>query len=132
MTYSLDFRKKVLQVREKENLSMHEVARRFDVGVASVMRWCNNIEPKKNRNKSATKIDMEALKADIEKYSDAYLKERALRLKVSHNCIWRALRRLNVSYKKNSTASQGRSREAYYILPNSSKVSSRRSSSYSP
>ena len=117
MTYSLDFRKKVLQVREAESLSMQEAAKRFGVGVAGVMRWANNVESKKNRNKPATKINMEALKTDIATHPDGYLKERASRLKVSHNCVWRALKRLNVSYKKNSTASQGRSRRESYILP---------------
>jgi len=96
---------------------MEAVAKRFAVGVASVMRWSKNIAAKTTRNKSATKIDMEALKVDIEKYSDAYLKERAIRLKVSHSCIWHALRRLGVTYKKNSSSSQGRPRQAYYILP---------------
>jgi len=46
MTYSQDFRKKVLQVRTKENLSMVEVAKRFNVALTSVMRWSKNIEAK--------------------------------------------------------------------------------------
>lgn len=117
MTYSLDFRKKVLQVRSKENLSMAKVAKRFDVALTSVMRWSKNIEAKAKRNKPATSIDMEALKLDVQKYPDAYLKERAERLHVSHNCIWHALKRLNITYKKNSTASQGGSRKAFYFLP---------------
>ena len=39
MTYSLDFRLKVLSVRAKDGLSISEVAARFDVGVANVVRW---------------------------------------------------------------------------------------------
>jgi transposase len=108
MTYSIDFRKKVLQVREKENLSIQEVAKRFGVGVASVMRWINKLEPQKNRNKPATKINMDALKEDLKIHPDGYLKERAERLNVSHNCVWRALRRLKITYKKNSTAPQSK------------------------
>jgi transposase len=108
MTYSLDFRKKVLQVRSKENLSMAKVAKRFDVALTSVMRWSKNIEAKAKRNKPPTSIDMEALKLDVQK---------AERLHVSHNCIWHALKRLNITYKKNSTASQGGSRKAFYFLP---------------
>ena len=54
--------------------------------------------------KPATKINMEALKEDLKAYPDGYLKERAERLNVSHNCIWRALKRLKITYKKNSTA----------------------------
>lgn len=66
MTYSIDFRRKVLSVREKEGLTMQEVASRFDVGVASVMRWVKRVVPQKNRHKPATKIDMEALAKDVE------------------------------------------------------------------
>ena len=39
MTYSLDFRQRVLKIKAEEELSMSEVANRFGVGVASVMRW---------------------------------------------------------------------------------------------
>ena len=44
MTYSLDMRKKILKIKVEEGLSMAKVAKRFGVGVASVMRWSNNIE----------------------------------------------------------------------------------------
>ncbi|SFN23657.1 IS630 transposase-related protein, partial [Nitrosomonas communis] len=46
MAYSLDIRRKVLSVREKEGLTIAEVAARFDVGVASVTRWVKNIHRK--------------------------------------------------------------------------------------
>ena len=100
MTYSRDFCNKVLAVRAQENLSMAKVAKRFGVALTSVMRWSNNIESIKKRNKPATKIDMEALKLDVEKYPDAYQYERAERLSVSEGCVFHALKRLNVTYKK--------------------------------
>ncbi|SFJ16889.1 hypothetical protein SAMN05428978_11443, partial [Nitrosomonas sp. Nm34] len=53
MTYPISFRRKVLSVREKENLSIVQVAKRFDVGVASVMRWIKTPDPKTSRNKPA-------------------------------------------------------------------------------
>lgn len=99
MTYSLDMRKKILTIRCEEGLSMAEVAKRFGVGVASVMRWSKNIECIKKRNRS-TKIDMEAIKKDVETYPDAYQSERAGRLGVSEYCVWYALKRLGVTYKK--------------------------------
>ena len=43
MTYSRDFRSKVIKTREIENLSMAKVAKRFGVGLGSVMRWSKNI-----------------------------------------------------------------------------------------
>jgi len=51
MTYSIDFRKKVLEVRNRESLTFKEVSRRFDVGIASVVRWSKKVEPQKTRNK---------------------------------------------------------------------------------
>jgi transposase len=118
MTYSLDFRQKVLAVKEKENLTFAEVARRFDVGLASVVRWCGNIVPQKTRNKPATRINMEALQKDIVTYPDAYQYERAARLGVSGSGIWHALKRLKVTYKKNPCASQSGSRKTLCFLPN--------------
>ena len=117
MTYSLDFRRKVLTIRSAENLSMAETAKRFGVGVTSIMRWVKNPEIKQKRNRPARVLDMEALKKDVERYPDAYLKERAERFNVTYNDIWRALKRLNVTYKKNTSASQSGSRKTVYILP---------------
>ena len=100
MTYSRDFRAKVLFIKEKESLSFAKVAKRFGVGIASVVRWMENIESKKTRNEPTTKLDMEALKKDIELYPDAYQYERANRLNVSRMGIGHALKRLGVTYKK--------------------------------
>jgi len=108
MTYSLDFRRKALSVREKEELTIAEVAARFGVGIASVVRWLKKVEPQRTRNKPATKIDMEALAQDVRDNPDAYQYERATRLGVSQKGIGHALRRLGVTYKKNAAPSQGR------------------------
>lgn len=104
MTYSLDFRRKALDIKNKENLSFEELATRFGVGKSTLVRWCRNLEPQKNRNKPATKIDMEALKQDVELYPDAYQYERAARLGVSKSGIGHALKRLKISNKKNTIA----------------------------
>lgn len=106
MTYSLDFRKKVLEVKEREQLSFEEVAKRFDIrSKNTVFRWTKQLEPCKTRNKPATKINMDDLVDDIELYADAYQYERAQRLGVSKSCVFAALKRLKVSYKKNINAS---------------------------
>ncbi len=115
MTYSSDFRCKVLSVREKEGLTIAEVASRFCVGVASVVRWLKNPEPKRTRNKPATKIDMKALARDVLEHPDAYQYERAQRLGVSEKGVGHALRRIGVSYKKKSTAPKGRRRRTAYL-----------------
>ena len=116
VTYSLDFRMKILSVKEKENLSFRKAAKRFGVGVASLMRWSKNPKPLMTRNKSATKIDMKALKKDIQDNPDSYQYERAQRFGVTQNAIWHAMKRLNVSCKKNSQASKGRRRKEICLL----------------
>ena len=105
MTYSSDFRRKVLSVREQEGLTIAQVAARFCVGVASVTRWLKHPDPQITRDKPSTKIDMAALALDVEAYPDAYQYERARRFGVSVQGMNYALRRLGVSYKKNTGAS---------------------------
>lgn len=115
MTYSYDFRQKVLSVRDKENLTIAQVAARFCVGVASVTRWIKTPHPQRKRNKPATKIDMKALAQDVIDDPDAYQHERAKRLGASVQGINYALRRLGVSYKKKSETSQDKRRRTAYL-----------------
>ncbi len=115
MSYSSDFRHKVLSVRSSEGLTIAQVAARFCVGVASVTRWIKNPDPKRTRNKPATKIDMKALAEDVHEHPDAYQYERAARFNVSVQGINYALRRMGISYKKNAKSSpRGRRRTAYF------------------
>lgn len=100
MTYPAKFRKKLLSVMEKDELTIDEAAERFDVGSASVFRWKTNPEPSLTRNKVASKINMEALKIDVENHPDSFLSERAERFSVSICGIRYALKRLGFSHKK--------------------------------
>ena len=107
MTYSLDFRQKVLAIREQEGLTLAEAAVSFGIGVATVTRWCKRLEPQqRTRTKPATKLDMEVLAQDVKNNPDAYQYERAARLGVSQRAIGNALKCLNVSYKKNTVTSE--------------------------
>lgn len=117
MTYSLDFRLRVLSVKKEKDLSFAETADRFGVGVTSIVRWIKKPEPQTHRQRPATKLNMDALKEDIQLYPDAYQYERAERLGVSAMGIWHALKRLKVTYKKNAQTSQSGSRKACYFLP---------------
>jgi len=107
MTYSLDFRKRLFAVKEEEELTFSEVSKRFHVPMRTLFRWQQRIKPKIKRNKPATKIDMEALKKDVEKYPDRYQYEHAQKFGVTQGAIWFALQRLGISYKKNSISSKG-------------------------
>lgn len=115
MTYSVDFRKKALKIREEEKLSVEAVAICFGVSKASVMRCLIELEPKKTRNKPATKINMDTLKKDVEEHPDSYQYERAERLGVSQSGIYWALKRLDVTYKKNTESPKSRRRKALIV-----------------
>ena len=60
--YQIDFRKKVLDVKRKFNLTIDEVAKRFDISRRSVIRWSKRIELISDRNSPQRKIDLDALK----------------------------------------------------------------------
>ena len=117
--YSMDFRKKVMEVKQREGLSIRAVAARFSISFNTVMSWSKNITPKVIK-RSPRRIDPNVLFQDVQTYPDSYLYERAKRLGVSVSGIHRTLKNLGVTYKKNFSSSQGRSRKAHYLLPKAS------------
>ncbi len=114
MTYSIDFRRKVLSVQKKEKLTNSEVANRFDIGIATLIRWKKRLEVLCRRREN-TKIDAKELLEDVKKYPDSYNYERAIRLNVSTQGIRHALKRLKITYKKNTKSSQSQQRRTAYI-----------------
>lgn len=105
MAYSLDFRKRVFKIKEEEKLTFEQTGKRFCVSIRSLFSWSKKIEPKKTRNKPATKINMDKLREDVKCSPDAYLFERAERFNVSTTGMFYALRRLSITNKKNSKSS---------------------------
>lgn len=103
MSYSIDFRRKVLTIRDREGLSMEQAAQRFGISKQTVYNWTKQLIPCKTRNKPATKINMQALAEDVRRYPDAYQFERAKRLNVSVRGIGYALKRLGITYKKKAS-----------------------------
>ena len=101
MTYSIDFRCQALLIKPRERLSFEATAKRLGVGKISVWRWSKPIEAQRHRHKPATKINMEALKREVEQHPDAYQYERAERLGVSRRGIGYAWKRLGISRKNN-------------------------------
>jgi len=126
MTYSLQYRQRVEEIKESEGLSYADTSRRFRVGVATLFRWKKRIVPCKTRNKPATKINMEALGEDVRKYPDNYQWERAQRFSVTPWAIGVALQRLGVTYKKNSDSPQSRRKRTYKLPAKNKAVRSRR------
>ncbi len=105
MAYSLDFRQQVFKVKQKEQLTFQETSDRFGIPLRTLFRWHDRIEPKTKRNKPSTKIDMEALGKDVEQNPDLFQYERAKKFGVGQSTIYYALKRLNISYKKNAVPS---------------------------
>jgi transposase len=116
MTYSLDFRKKVLKTKANQGLSFEAVAGRFCISKSAVVRWSKNLEGINKRNKPWKKLDKEKFIKDIEEFPDSYSYERANRLGVSTSGIRYAKKRLGITYKKNSKSSKSGSRKKIYIL----------------
>ena len=117
MSYDIKFRQQVLRTREEKGWSFEQAGKHFGVGKQTVYNWSKRVEAVKRRVKPTTKIDMGDLKADIERYPDAYQYERAARFGVSQMGIWYALKRLGVTYKKKSQASESGCRKKIYVLP---------------
>lgn len=102
MTYSLDFRRHVLSVRERECLTIQETSARFSVGVASIVRWLKNPEPKAAREGRPRKINLDLLAQDLRERPDDYQYERAARFGVTPKAIWMALKKLDMTHKKSA------------------------------
>ena len=113
MTYSLDFRQKVFELKEKKGLTFEETSEHFAISIRTLFRWQSKLEPCTTRNKPASKLDMDALANDVETFPDDYQWERGERLGVRQSTIHYALVRLGISYKKNLTASQSKHRTAH-------------------
>ena len=114
--YSLHIRKKIIDIKTKEKLSIREVARRFGISPNTVYKWGKKIEPKGWRKQRDSKIDMKKLEEDVKNDPDAYQYERAKRLEVSQTAVHYGLKRLGVTYKKNIRASKSGQRKARYIF----------------
>ena len=115
MSYSLDFRKQVLKIKERERLSFRKTAKRFGVGSDTLVRWSRNISLKVKRTKPTTKVNMEVLKKDIRLYPDAYHHERARRLECSKSGIYYALKRLKITYKKSTKTFKSERRRTAHL-----------------
>ena len=106
MTYPLQFRLRVLEIKKIEGLSYKQTADRFKVGIATLIRWSKEPEPKRGKKRPWLKVDMHRLAQDLRDFPDAFQHERAQRLGVKTRTIGDALKRMGVSRKKNSSPPQ--------------------------
>ena len=106
MTYSIDYHKQVLP-RIDNSLTVRETAAFYALSTSTIHSWRQNLEPKKGRDKAPTKIPDDVLLQDVKVYPDDYQYERANRLGCSKTGIYHALKRLNISQKKDTRTSKG-------------------------
>ena len=99
MTYSIDYRKQVLS-SIADGMTILEAALFYGLSTSTIHSWQQNLAPKTTRNKAPTKIPDDALIEDVNIYPDYYNYERARRLNCSKTGIFNALKRLDISQKK--------------------------------
>ena len=100
MSYSQDFRDKVLEVKQQESLTISSTAKRFCIGTTTLKRWLKNPILKTTKNRPSTKIDLDALRAHVKSKPDAYHYERANDFNCSASGIAYAIKKLKISNKK--------------------------------
>ena len=105
MTYPVSFCRHILAIRDREGLTLEETLQRFGVGRASLTRWLSRLEPDQSKPRKR-KINLEALRRDVQDYPDAHQYERAASFGVATNAIWQALKKIGVTYKKKSWHTQ--------------------------
>ena len=99
MSYPIHFRKKILAKLE-EGQSIRAVAQHFEINKNTIVEWKKRIEIKRTRPRKPSKVDDDALRADVEQYPDDYQYERAARFGCGTSTIGDALKRLNITVKK--------------------------------
>ena len=113
MSYSIDFRKKVIEFIGKGH-TQRSAAKVFGINKETVNRWyqqyikTGNLE-KKPVSRKFRKIDPEKLKAYIAEHSDAYLKEIGEVFSCSSTAILNAFRRLGITRKKDKALLRAKS-----------------------
>ena len=123
--YSIDFRQKIIEVYEKEDISIRKLAQRFQVAKSFIQKLLKqyqetkDISPKIQGGSPPTKLQAEQLIAlieIIESNNDATLVElcdllqEKTGIRVSRSTMGRITLQLNYSVKKNSSRSRKRKR----------------------
>jgi transposase len=101
MTYSVDFRKKVVGF-VRNGGGQAEAARRFDISLWCVRDWLarKNLQPQQQGVPRRRKLDKEALRAHVRDCPDAIVRERAAHFGVRYNSVWVALKAMKITHKK--------------------------------
>ncbi len=102
MTYSLDFRQKVIDYIESGG-KITTATKVFGIGRASIYRWLERKELEATKVKHRhRKLDWKELEKYIQQNPDVKLKLIAEKFGVSTTAIWAALKKMKITRKKNS------------------------------
>lgn len=119
--YSIDFRQKIIEVYEKENISIRKLAARFYVAKSFVQKILKqyketgDLAPRKRGGGPQPKLNSEqliTLTEIIEANNDATLEdlcdllEQETGVKIARSTMGRITQKLNYSFKKNSLRSR--------------------------
>ncbi len=101
MTYSIDFRKKVV-AHVRGGGGQAETARRFRISVWCVRDWLarEELAARQHGVPRRRKLDKEALRAHVRDHPGALVRERATHFGVRYNAVWVALKALKITPKK--------------------------------
>ncbi len=125
--YSIDFRQKIIDVHENENISIRKLAERFCVAKSFVQkllkqyRETEDIRPQPQGGSPAPKLNGEhliTLVEIIDDNNDATLEELCIlleektQIKVSRATMGRITQKLNYTVKKNSLCSRKKNRKS--------------------
>jgi transposase len=103
--YSMDLRKRIVKF-VSDGGTKAEAARRFKVSRWTVYRYhdaaqSGDLAPKPCGG-SAKRFGDDALRREVKDKPSATLKAHGRALGVSHNAVWKRLRQLAITFKKNS------------------------------
>jgi len=101
MTYSVDFRRKVIAF-VKNGGSQNEAARRFDISLWCVRNWLarEDLQPRQKGVPRRRKLDKEALRTHVQNNPDALLRERAAHFGIHVSSMGWAMKNLKLTHKK--------------------------------
>ena len=101
MTYSVDFRKKVVAF-VRNGGGQRDAARRFAISLWCVRDWLarTDLQPQQKGVPRRRKLDKQALRAHLRDEPDALLRERAVRFGVHLSVVGKALHQMKLTRKK--------------------------------
>ena len=89
-----------------EVMTFVESAVFYDISTTTIQKWKKRLHSKTTRDITPYKIEDEALAQDVKDHPDDYHYERAQRFNCSPTGISKALKRIGISKKKDTWASQ--------------------------